>query len=81
MENNADWLARNKTWKKWTRIGDGELLSYAGINFEKPTDEEQFSTRKRRDQLTTKRRFTLSQVRNAVYKRRRLLHGLPEGTR
>ncbi len=40
MENNADWLASNTTWKKWTRIGDGELLSYAGINFQKPTDEE-----------------------------------------
>jgi hypothetical protein len=40
MENNDDWLASNKTWKKWTRIGDGELLSYAGIDFQKPTDEE-----------------------------------------
>ena len=40
MENNDDWLASNKTWKKWTRIGDGELLSYAGINFQKPIDEE-----------------------------------------
>jgi hypothetical protein len=40
MENNDDWLASNKTWKKWTRIGDGELLSYAGINFKKPIDEE-----------------------------------------
>jgi hypothetical protein len=36
---------------------------------------------KRRDQPTTKRRFTLSQVWNDVYKRRRLLHGLPAGTR
>ncbi len=25
----------------WTRIGDGVLLSYAGINFKKPIDEEQ----------------------------------------
>jgi hypothetical protein len=33
MENNDDWLASNKTWKKWTEIGDGELLSYAGIDF------------------------------------------------
>jgi hypothetical protein len=41
MENNDDWLASNKTWKKWTRIGDGELLSYAGIIFHKPIDEEQ----------------------------------------
>ncbi len=40
MENNADWLASNKTRKKWTRIGDGELLSYAGIDFQKPTDGE-----------------------------------------
>ncbi len=41
MENNADWLASNKTWKKWTRIGDGELLSYAEIDFQKPIDKEQ----------------------------------------
>ncbi len=40
MENNTDWLASNKTWKKWTTIGVGELLSYAGINVKKPTDEE-----------------------------------------
>jgi hypothetical protein len=40
MENNADWLASNKMWKKWTGIGDGELLSYAGIDYQKPTDEE-----------------------------------------
>jgi hypothetical protein len=41
MENNHDWLASNKTWKKWARIGDGELLSYAGIDFQKPLDEDQ----------------------------------------
>jgi hypothetical protein len=41
MENNDDWLASNKTWKKWTKIGDGELLSYPGIHFQKPIDEEQ----------------------------------------
>jgi hypothetical protein len=40
MENNDDWLASNKTWKKWTRIGDVELLSYAGIDFQKSIDEE-----------------------------------------
>jgi hypothetical protein len=40
MEDNDDWLASNKTWKKWTRIGDWELLSYDGINFHKPIDEE-----------------------------------------
>ncbi len=36
MKDNYDWLASNKTWKKWTRIGDGELLSYDGIDFHKP---------------------------------------------
>jgi hypothetical protein len=41
MENNDDWLASNKAWKKWTWIGDGELLSYSGIDFKKPIDEEQ----------------------------------------
>ena len=41
MEDNDDWLSNNKTRKKWTRIGDGESLSYAGINFHKPIDEEQ----------------------------------------
>jgi hypothetical protein len=40
MENNADWLASNKTWKKWTGIRDGQLLSYAGVDYQKPTDEE-----------------------------------------
>jgi hypothetical protein len=41
IENNADWLASNKTWKKWTGIGDGQLQAYAGIDYQKPTDEEQ----------------------------------------
>jgi hypothetical protein len=41
MEDNDDWLANNKTWKKWTWIGDGGSLSYAGIDFYKPIDEEQ----------------------------------------
>ncbi len=41
MENNADWLASKKTWKKWTGIEVGQLLSYAGIGYQKPTDEEQ----------------------------------------
>jgi hypothetical protein len=41
MGDNDDWLASNKTWKKWTRIGDGELLSYDGIDFHKPIEEEQ----------------------------------------
>jgi hypothetical protein len=33
-------VSKNKTWKKWTRIGDGESLSYSGINFHKPIDEK-----------------------------------------
>ncbi len=41
MEDNDYWLANNKTWKKWTTIGDGDSLSYAGINFHQPIDEEQ----------------------------------------
>ncbi len=40
MEDNDDQLTSNKTWKKWTRIGDGELLSYARIKFHKPIDKE-----------------------------------------
>ncbi len=40
VKNNADWLASNKTWKEWTGIGDGKLLSYAGIDYQKPTDKE-----------------------------------------
>jgi hypothetical protein len=40
MENNDDWLASSKTCKKWTRIGDEELRSYVGINFQKQIDEE-----------------------------------------
>jgi hypothetical protein len=52
MENNTDWLASNKTWKKWIGIGDGELLSYAGIDYWKPTDEERLATEiKRRKKL------------------------------
>ncbi len=40
MENNDNWLSSNKTWKKWNTIIVGELLSYAGIDFKKPTDKE-----------------------------------------
>jgi hypothetical protein len=40
MEGNDDWLVTYKTWNKWTRIGDGESLSYAKIKFHKPIDEE-----------------------------------------
>jgi hypothetical protein len=52
-ENNADWLASNKTWKKWTGIRDGQLLSYAEVDYQKPTDEEQLVKEiKRRNNLT-----------------------------
>ncbi len=52
MKSNDDCLASNKTWKKWTRIGDGELLSYAGIDFQKPIDEERLVKEiKRRNKL------------------------------
>jgi hypothetical protein len=44
-------------------------------------DAETSSTRKRRYQLTTKRRFTLSPVTNAEYNRHQLLHRLPAKTR
>ncbi len=40
MEDYDDWLANNKTSKKWTRIRDGGSLSYAGTDFHKPKDEE-----------------------------------------
>jgi hypothetical protein len=33
MDDNDDWLASNKTWEMWTRIEDGELLSYDGSIF------------------------------------------------
>ncbi len=55
MEDNDDWLASNKTWKKQTRIGDGELLSYAGIKFHKPIDKERLVKEiKRRKKLNNR---------------------------
>jgi hypothetical protein len=52
LEDYDDWLVNNKTWKKWTMIGDGESLSHAGIDFHKPIDEEQLVKEiKRRKQL------------------------------
>jgi hypothetical protein len=56
MEDNDYWLANNKTWKKWTRLGDGESLSYAGIDFHKPKDEEGLVKEiKRRKKLNNKK--------------------------
>jgi hypothetical protein len=67
MEDNDDWLASNKTLKKWTRIGDGELLSYAGINFHKPIYEEQLVKEiKRRKQLNDRE---LDNNKNKLHKK------------
>jgi hypothetical protein len=56
MEDNDDLLASNKTRKKWTRIRDGELFSYAGINFHKPIDEERLVKEiKRRKKLNDRK--------------------------
>jgi hypothetical protein len=53
MEDNDDWLANNRTWKKWSGLGEGGSLSYAGINFHKPKDEKQLIKEiKRRKNLT-----------------------------
>ncbi len=56
IEANDDWLVNNKTWKKWTRIGDGESLSYAGIDFHKPIEEERLVKEiKRRKKLNNRK--------------------------
>ena len=72
MEDNYDWLANNKTWKKWTRTGDGGSLSYAGINFHKPIDEERLVKEiKRRKQLIDRKldnnRKQAAQTRSIKY--------------
>ncbi len=67
MENNSDWLASNKTWKKWTTVGVGELLSYAGIDFKKPTDEERLVKEiKRRKKLND---MKLDNIKNKLQKK------------
>ncbi len=56
MEDNDDWLVNNRTWKKWTELGEGGLLSYAEIDFHKPKDEEQtIKEIKRRKKLNNKK--------------------------
>jgi hypothetical protein len=53
MGENDDWLSSNKTWEKWNTIIDGELLSYAGIDFKKLIDQEQLVKEiKKREKLT-----------------------------
>jgi hypothetical protein len=47
MEGDDDWLASNNKSKKGTRIGNGELLSYAGNNYPKPIDEERLVKKSR----------------------------------
>jgi hypothetical protein len=55
MDDNDDWLANNRTWKKWTGLGEGGSLSYAGIDFHKPKDEERLlNEAKRRKKLKGK---------------------------
>jgi hypothetical protein len=51
IENNADWLASNKTWKKWTGIGGGQLRAYAGIDYQKPTDEERLVKKSKEEKI------------------------------
>ena len=56
MEDNDDWLANNRSWKKQTRLGDGGSLSYAGLNFHIPKGEEQSVKEiKRRKKLNNKK--------------------------
>jgi hypothetical protein len=40
MEEKDEWLANNRTWKKWTGLGEVGSLSYTGINIHKPKNEE-----------------------------------------
>ncbi len=48
-------MANNRIWKKWTGLGEGGSLSYAGIDFHKPKDEEQLLKEiKRRKKLNNK---------------------------
>jgi hypothetical protein len=41
-KHGGQWWLVSKEQNKWTRIGDGELLSYAWINFHKSIDKKQF---------------------------------------
>jgi hypothetical protein len=72
MEDNDDWLTNNKTWKKWTRIGVGGSLSYAGINFHKPKDDKQLvkeikRKKKRNDRKLEDKRRQAAQKRSIEY--------------
>jgi hypothetical protein len=65
MDDNDEWLASNKTWKKWTRIVDGELLSYDGINFHKPIDEEQLVKEIKRRKKLNNRKLDINRKQSA----------------
>jgi hypothetical protein len=53
MEDNDDWLANSRTWKKWTGLGEMGSHSYAGTDFHKPKDGERLIKGiKRRKNLT-----------------------------
>jgi hypothetical protein len=43
MEDNDDWLVNNRTWKKWTGLGEVGSLSHAGIDFHEPKKEERLT--------------------------------------
>ncbi len=72
MDDNDDWLANNRTWEKWTGLGKVGSLSYAGINFHKPKDEERLikeikSTEKLDDNKLEDNRRQVSQKRSIEY--------------
>jgi hypothetical protein len=67
MENNDDWLASNKTWKKWTWIGDKELLSCARIDFQKQIDEEWLVKEIKRRKKLNNNRKQAAQKRSIEY--------------
>jgi hypothetical protein len=68
MEDNYDSLANNRTWKKWTGLGEVGSLSYAGIDFHKPKDEERLIKEiKRRKKLNNNK--LEDNIRQAAQKR------------
>ncbi len=65
-------ISKQQKWKNWTRIGDGELLSYAGINFHKPIDKKRLVKEiKRRKKLNDRKldnnRKQVAQKRSIEY--------------
>jgi hypothetical protein len=61
MGDSYDWLANNRKWKMWTGLGEAGSLSYAGIDFHKPNDEEDLIKEiKRRKKFVTINKLFLS---------------------